>query len=256
MKTNRVKELVRNGEMTVGAWVTVGNSDVTEMLAHKGFDWLLFDMEHGPLDIETVQLLMQASSGTAITPFVRVPWNDLVAIKRALDIGAQGLIIPWVNSNEDAVRAVQAARYPPRGLRGAGPRRAAMYGLDREYIAEADNNIMIVVQIETTQAVERAESILKVDGVDGFFIGPRDLSVSMGLQGKRDHPDLDKAIDRVLNTGKRLGVHGGIMCHSPGEIKSAVEKGFKFIAIGADCDYLMWGADIALGAAGRGQVTG
>jgi 2-keto-3-deoxy-L-rhamnonate aldolase RhmA len=252
MKTNRVKDLLRNGEMTVGAWVTIGNPDIAEMLAHKGFDWLVFDMEHGPLDIEKVQLLMQTSGGTETTGLVRVAWNDLVAIKRALDIGAAGLIIPWVNSSEDAVRAVQAARYPPRGLRGAGPRRAAMYGLDREYIAEADAWIMILVQIETTQAVESAESILKVDGVDGFFIGPRDLSVSMGLGGKRDHPDLEKAIDKVLSTGKRLGVEGGIMCHTPGEIKSAVEKGFKFIAVGADYDYLMWGADIALKAAGRG----
>ena len=251
MRNNRVIELLRNGEMTVGAWITIGNPDVAEMLAHKGFDWFVFDMEHGPLDIETVQLLMQASSATDTTPFVRVVWNDLVAIKRALDIGAQGLIIPWVNSNEDAVRAVQAARYPPRGLRGAGPRRAAMYGLDREYIAEADNKIVVIVQIETTRAVENAENILKVDGVGGFFIGPRDLSVSMGLGGKRDHPDLDRAIDKVLSIGKKLGVQGGIMCHSPGEIESAVEKGFKFIAVGADYDYVMWGADIALKAAGR-----
>jgi 2-keto-3-deoxy-L-rhamnonate aldolase RhmA len=251
VKSNRVKELLRNGKMTVGAWITIGNSDVAEMLAHKGFDWFVFDMEHAPLDIERVQLLMQASCATDTTPFVRPAWNDLVAIKRALDIGAQGLVVPWVNNSEDAIRAVQAARYPPRGLRGAGPRRASMYGLDRGYIAEADNNIVVIVQIETSQALENAENILKVDGVGGFFIGPRDLSVSMGFGGKRDHPDLDRAIEKVLSIGKRLGVQGGIMCHSPGEIESAAEKGFKFIAIGADYDYVLWGADIALRAAGR-----
>lgn len=255
MKTNRVKDLLSKGETTVGTWITIGNPDVAELVAHMGVDWLLFDMEHAPLDIGSVQVLMQATSGTEITPFVRVAWNDLVLIKRALDIGAQGLVIPWVNSEADAVRAVQAARYPPRGIRGAGPRRAAMYGLDRNYMADADSKIMIVVQIETAQAVENAEGILKVDGVDGFFIGPRDLSVSMGVQDRRNDLAFRSAVRKVLEVGEKLGVPAGIMCHSTEEIKAAVEQGFKFIAVGSDYDYLIWGANLALNASGRIKPT-
>jgi len=255
MKRNRVKDLLSKGETTVGTWITIGNPDVAEMIAHMGFDWLLFDMEHAPLDIGTVQVLMQATAGTEITPLVRVAWNDLVLIKRALDIGAQGLVIPWVNTEADARRAVEAARYPPKGLRGAGPRRAAMYGLDRNYMADAERNVMIVVQIETPQAVENAEEILKVDGVNAFFIGPRDLSVSMGVQDRRNDQSFDLAIKKVLEVGKRLGVPGGIMCHSTEEIKLAVSQGFRFIALGSDYDYVIWGANIALKAAGRVQVA-
>jgi len=255
MKNNRVKELLRKGETTVGTWITTGSPDIAELIAHTGVDWLVFDMEHAPIDIEKVQVLMQATSGTDITPFVRVAWNDLVLIKRALDIGAQGLVIPWVNSEADAIKAVQAARYPPRGLRGAGPRRAAMYGLDRNYMADAESKIMIIVQIETSQAVENVEKILHVDGVDAFFIGPRDLSTSMGIQDRRNDQTFDLTLKKLLEAGEKLGVPAGIMCHSTDEIKSATQKGFKFIAIGSDCDYLIWGADVALGASGRNRLT-
>ena len=256
MKNNRVKGLLGKGETTVGTWITIGNPDVAELVAHTGVDWLVFDMEHAPLDIETVQVLMQATSGTEITPLVRVAWNDLVLIKRALDIGAQGLVIPWVNSEADAIRAVQASRYPPRGLRGAGPRRAAMYGLDRNYVAEVEGKIMIIVQIETSQAVENVEKILQVDGVDAVFIGPRDLSMSMGVQGRQDKPAFDMAVKKVLEAGKKFGIPTGIMCHSADEIKLAVQQGFRIIALGSDCDYLLWGATIALRACGRNSPTG
>jgi 2-keto-3-deoxy-L-rhamnonate aldolase RhmA len=251
MKNNRVKELLRKGETTIGTWITTASPDIAELIAHTGVDWLVFDMEHAPIDIEKVQVLMQATSGTDITPFVRVAWNDLILIKRALDIGAQGLVIPWVNSEADAIKAVQAARYPPRGLRGAGPRRAAMYGLDRNYMADAESKIMIIVQIETSQAVENVEKILHVAGVDAFFIGPRDLSISMGIQDRRNSPTFDLTVKKLLEAGEKLGGPAGIMCHSTDEIKSATQEGFKFIAIGSDCDYLIWGADIALGASGR-----
>jgi len=251
VKGNRVKEMLGKGETTVGTWITIGNPDVAELIAHMGVDWLVFDTEHAPLDVGTVQVLMQATSATEVTPIVRVAWNDLVLIKRALDIGAQGLVVPWVNSEADAIRAVQAARYPPRGLRGAGPRRAAMYGLDKDYMVDADAKLMIVVQIETSQAVENAEKILAVDGVDAFFIGPRDLSVSMGIQDRRNSNAYNLALNKVLAAGSKLGVPAGIMCHSEDEIRSAVQQGFKFIALGSDYDYLTWGAKMAVGASGR-----
>jgi 2-keto-3-deoxy-L-rhamnonate aldolase RhmA len=256
MQSNRVKALLKKGQPTFGVWIWIGSPDAVEMLAHLGFDWLVFDMEHAPVDIGAVQSLMQASNGTEITPFVRVAWNDIVMIKRALDIGAQGLVIPWVNSKDDAVKAVQAARYPPRGLRGVSPRRAALYGLDRNYLAEADNNIAVIVQIETPEAVENAKDILSVDGVDAYFIGPMDLSTSMGIQGQFDHPEFRKAITRVADAGKALGIPGGIMCRSVADIKRAVEDGFKFIALGTDFDYLRWGAQIALAAVGRAERAG
>ena len=126
-----------------------------------------------------------------------------------------------------------------------------MYGLDRDYMAQAATRIVIIAQIETAEAVENAEKILEVEGVDGFFVGPTDLSTSMNITGQRDHPELQRAVRKVMEVGRKLGKPGGIMCHSTDEIKSAVDSGFKFIAAGSDFDYLKWGADIALGAAGR-----
>jgi len=248
---NRVKEMLQRHESTIGPWITTASPDSVELLAHLGFDWLVFDMEHAPLDVGDVQVLMQAANGTDVVPFVRVGWNDVVLIKQALDIGAQGIVVPWVNSEKDALRAVRAAKYPPLGVRGAGPRRAALYGLDGNYMAQANSQTMVIVQIETLDAVNNAESILKVDGVDGFFIGPTDLSTSMGFPGQRDRVELREAIAKVMGFGRKLGKSGGIMCHSINEIKNAIDDGFKFVAIGSDIDYLKWGAHMALSAAGR-----
>jgi 2-keto-3-deoxy-L-rhamnonate aldolase RhmA len=237
---NRIKESLKKGEVTLGGWVTIGHPDIAEIMANAGFDWLVFDTEHAPLDLETVQNQLQAISGTDVAPIVRVAWNDMVLIKRALDIGATGLIIPWVNSREDAERAVKACRYPTAGVRGVGPRRASRYGLDwSKYFANADKDLLIIVQIETSEAVKNVEEILSVDGIDAFFIGPVDLSASLGFLGQWDHPKALEATQSILRAGKKLGVAGGIYAMGIDIAIQHVKDGFQFIALGADYAFLL-----------------
>ncbi len=145
-----------------------------ESLARVGFDWFLFDNEHSPLDVITTQLLMQSLNGTDVTPIVRVSWNDTVMIKKTLDTGPYGLVIPWVNDKQEAINAVKACKYPPRGLRGYGPRRPSY--MDPDYLKTADEEILVIIQIETGKAVKNIKEILSVEGVDALLIGPFDLS--------------------------------------------------------------------------------
>jgi len=242
MKKNRVKELLRSGKPALGSWVTIGHPDVAEVMANMGFDWLVFDNEHAPLSTETTQLLIQAMSSTETVPIVRMPWNDMVEIKRALDIGAYGVVIPWVNSKEEALYAVRACKYPPAGLRGVGPRRASRYGLDiKEYLQQANDEILVVVQIETQQAVDRIDEILSVEGIDAFFIGPYDLSASLGYLGQPDHPKALETYYRLLDAAKRTGVASGIHASNLQLAKHYIEKGFQFVALNDDIGLLKRG---------------
>lgn len=252
MKLNRVREMLGRGEITLGTWVTIGNPDVAEILANLGFDWLVYDTEHGPLSIETVEAMIQATSGTNVVPFIRVAWNDMVLIKRALDVGAYGVVVPWVNNRDDAVKAVKATQYPPRGVRGTGPRRCALYGLDTEdYFRKAETEILTIVQIETPEALRNVDEILSVDGVNLFFIGPTDLTTSLGIRGQLNHPKFIEALERVLEAGRRHGVPGGIMAYNDEQVHRALERGFRFIALASDFRLLIRGAHGFLEAAGR-----
>jgi 2-keto-3-deoxy-L-rhamnonate aldolase RhmA len=242
MRKNRVKEMLRAGQATVGVFVGVGHPEVAEIMAHVGFDWIVFDMEHGPLGIETVQSMIQATSGTDTVPLVRVAWNDPVLIKRALDIGAYGLVIPWVNTRDEALKAVRACKYPTAGIRGVGPRRASKYGLEiKDYLAMADEEIMVIVQIEHIDAVNNIDEILSVDGVDASFIGPWDLSASMGLLRELPelHPKVTEAINKVLEAGKRTGVPAGIYAGSVESANDYIAQGFQFVALTTDVSYLL-----------------
>lgn len=251
---NRVKEMLKEGKTTIGAWVTIGNADVAEIMAHRGFDWLVFDTEHAPLSIGTVQNLIQATGGSDIVPIVRVAWNDMVLIKLALDIGSFGLVIPWVNTEEEAIEAVRATRYAPAGNRGVGPRRAASYGTKLlEYLREADQEIVVVCQIETEEAIRNIEKILSVEGIDVLFIGPADLSTSLGHRGDWHHPNVEKAISRVLEACKKANVAAGIFAMSIEDAKRYVAEGFRFVALGSDTGFLISGCRMALEALGRGR---
>jgi len=251
---NRVKEMLREGKATIGAWVTIGHPDVSEIMAHRGFDWLVFDTEHAPLSVGTVQNLIQATGGSDIAPIVRVAWNDMVLIKLALDIGSFGLVIPWVNNREEAIRAVRATRYPPSGNRGVGPRRAASYGARLiEYMGEADRELVVVCQIETEEAIRNLEEILSVDGIDVLFVGPADLSTSLGHRGDWHHPDVEKAISRVLEASKKANAAAGIYAMSIDDAKRYVAEGFRFVALGSDTGLLISGCRTALEAMGRGR---
>ncbi len=237
---NRLKARLAEGKVALGAWVTMASIEASEILANAGFDFLIYDTEHGPLSIETVSHLLAASSGTQTTPIIRVAWNDPVLIKRALDVGAHGVLIPWVNTAEEAVKAVKACRYPPNGIRGVAPRRASRYGLDyKEYLATADREIMAIVQIETVEAVRNAERIVAVEGIDAYFVGPTDLSASMGLLGQPEAPQVNQAIEKVLEIGRKAKVPGGVQPQGVESARKWIEKGFQIIPIGADSFMLM-----------------
>ena len=237
---NQLKSRLKAGEQTYGVWMTVESPIVTELLSTLGFDWFVFDTEHSPLDIYQAQTLMQAMRGNRTTPIVRVAWNDLVPIKRALDIGAYGVVVPWVNTRQEAEMAVKACRYAPNGLRGCGPRRAAMF--DSEYLKTADEEILLIAQIETKKAVENIDEILSVDGIDVSYIGPADLSASYGHLGNMSHPKVQKAIDRVFDASEAAGVAKGMHMGAGKTIMDRVEKGYDFITVGSDLQFFRSGA--------------
>lgn len=237
---NELKRRLKAGAQVFGSWITVESPMATEMMSAQGFDYFVFDNEHSPLDILQIQTLMQAMRGDSKTcPIVRPWWNDLVAIKRALDIGAQGILVPWVNTKEQAKAAVDATRYMPKGLRGCGPRRASMF--DPDYLKTADEEILVVVQIETKQAVENIEDICSVEGVDVTYIGPADLSASHGHLGNHAHPDVQKAIDRVYDATKAAGLATGVHEASGKTIEERIKKGYNFITLGNDLIYMRMG---------------
>lgn len=240
---NELKFRLKKGEKTVGAWITIPHMDISESLSTLPFDWFVFDQEHSVLDEELSQKLMQAMKGE-VTPLIRVAWNDPIIIKKALDTGTYGVIIPWINNKNDAENAIKACKYPPEGIRGVCPRRTLI--LDSNYLNTVNDEILIIVQIETEEAVNNAEEILSVRGVDGFFIGPFDLSASMGIMGQIDHKRVKNAIDKVFEVGKKLGVISGIWQGAGMKISERLNEGWQMVALGMDIHFLMDGARQAL----------
>jgi 2-keto-3-deoxy-L-rhamnonate aldolase RhmA len=237
---NVLKRRLKAGEQVYGTWITLESPIASEMMSDLGFDYFVFDTEHAPIDIYQTQTLMQAMRGDSETsPIVRVWWNDLVAIKRALDIGAHGVLVPWVNTKEEAELAVKATRYAPDGLRGNGPRRASLF--DSDYILTANEEILVICQIETKDAVENIEDIVSVEGMDVSYIGPADLSASYGHLGNMSHPDVQNAIDKVFDVTEAAGKATGVHQASGKTIKDRMEKGYNLITIGNDLIYLKRG---------------
>ena len=237
-----LKKLLREGGVALGTWITINHPDVVDALSELPLDWLVFDMEHAPLDIPDVQVLMMPLRGTRIAPIVRVPWNDMVVIKRALDIGAEGILVPWVNTREEAEAAVRYATYPPKGLRGVGPRRAVRYGaksfLDYYTRFETEERV-IIVQVETAKALENLDEILSVKGIDVAYVGPMDLSTNLGIPTQFDHPRFREALERVLKACERHGVTPGIHAFSAEQVRKYIEMGFRFVAIRSDLSMML-----------------
>lgn len=248
---NLLKEKLQKGQAVIGTFVGLGHPDVTETLSRLGFDWLLIDGEHAPLGLETMQQMMQAMNGSNCTPLVRPQWNDMVIIKRVLDIGAHGVLIPWVNTKEEAEYAVRACKYPPEGLRGCGPRRAALF--DPDYCKTANDEILVIVQIETQAAISNIDDILSVKGIDACYIGPFDLSQSFGCfppqlvnsQYRLANPQYIDAFDKVVAAAKKWGKPAG-MWTSAETIQWAIEKGFTLNTVDSADSFLMEGARLAL----------
>jgi len=233
---NRLKHLIKAGKKTSGTWAQLCSPIATEILARSGFDWILIDMEHAPGDPLTLVSQFQAMNGSTAVPIVRVPWNDMVWIKRILDAGAYGLMIPYVNTRDEAVQAVRACKYPPVGNRGiAGSPRAAGYGRDiASYLKRANDEIFVMLQVETPQAIENMEDIAKVPGVDALFIGPMDLSTSMGHFGNPAHPEVQAAIATAEGKAKKLGMPLGTISGSWEQAKGLYDRGYQLITLMSD----------------------
>jgi 4-hydroxy-2-oxoheptanedioate aldolase len=235
MRENRVKRMWEGGrQAALGGWLTVPSSFSAEVMAHAGFDWLCVDMQHGVIDYQVAVTMLQAISTTDTVPFVRVPWNEPGIIMKALDAGAYGVVVPMVNTAAEAEAAVSACRYPPRGIRSHGPIRAALYG-GREYIARGNDEVLCIVQIETRESVENLDEILSVPGVDATYIGPADLSLSLGLPPASDHdqPAFVAAVERVLDSCKRHKVAPGAHAGNVVTARKRLEQGFLMVEM---CD--------------------
>ena len=244
---NPVKAKLKAGEVSLGCWVSIGHQDISERLANIGFDWLTFDMEHAPLDRETVQFMIQSMSyQNDCVPIVRVPWNEIWMVKHVLDIGAYGVVIPLIGTKADAVKAVSYCKYPPEGVRGCAPRHAAFR--DKDYIQTINDEVLTVVQIETEEAVRNIDEICSVKGVDVCFIGPTDLSLSLGILGQTKHPRFEKAKQRIVGACKKWGVAPGMFCNTE-DVTGAIKEGFQFISVASDLDHLLSGAKAALNRA-------
>lgn len=236
----KLPKLLAENKASLGAWVTIGNPEVPEMLSLLGFDWLLFDVEHAPLDFQVLEYMLMGVRGET-TPLVRVPFNDPVYVKRVLDLGFAGVLFPLISRAEDAKLAVASTRYPPKGVRGVGPRRAAGYGLKTAEYFDRAGSVLVIVQIESQEAVKNIEGILSVDGVDAFFIGPNDLSFSYGCRSWKEEV-VRKAIERVVDVSRSLGVPGGMYCADDESLEFALRMGLKLIALGSDYRFLVAGA--------------
>ena len=233
----------------LGTWIMSGSPLVAEAVGHAGFDWGVIDMEHSPLDMMEVVHLLQALSATRMVPVVRVPWNDPVTVKRVLDAGSTTLLFPFVQTSEEARRAVAATRYPPRGGRGmASMSRASRFGTVANYFQTANDNIGVIVQLETRAGVEALESIADVDGVDAIFIGPADLSASMGHVGQPTHPEVMDVMSRAAQRCKALGKPVGTVANTPDVVVRYRASGFDFIAVASDLGLLMGGAQAVVNA--------
>lgn len=245
---NHFKAALRSGRRQIGFWVSIPDGGVVEMLAGCGFDWLLLDTEHSPMDAVSTMPLMQAAAPYTVSTVLRPGWNNPVEIKKMLDCGAQTLLIPYVQNAAEAAQAVAAVRYPPVGIRGvAGSTRASRYGAVKDYIKHANNEICLLVQVETVEALSRIEEIAAVEGVDGIFVGPADLAASMGYPGEPSHPEVKAAILDALRRITRAGVPAGILSLDDALLDEAAQAGALFIAIGVDTVVLRRGAVAAVG---------
>ncbi|HVY99065.1 MAG TPA: HpcH/HpaI aldolase/citrate lyase family protein [Dongiaceae bacterium] len=235
MASNPFKDAIQAGRVQIGLWSSMCSVISTEIAADAGFDWILLDAEHSPVEVADLYPLLQASARGTAHAAVRLAWNDKVLIKRALDIGAQTILVPFVQNAEEARQAALACGYPPHGVRGvAGSTRATRYGRDKSYFKTARDGICLIVQVETVEALRSLEAIAAVDGVDAVFIGPSDLAASMGHIGNPGHEDVQQVLLGAVERLKAVGKPAGILAVTEADAKRYRDWGYVFVAAGVD----------------------
>ena len=243
-RRNAFKAGLRAKKLQIGLWQSLCSNIAAEICSDSGFDWLLLDTEHSPNEIPDLLSQLQAIEKGTATGIIRPAWNDAVLIKRCLDIGAQTLLIPYVQSVEEAKAAVAATRYPPHGIRGVSvAARASRYGRVPGYLTKANDEICTLVQVETRQSLDAIEAIAKVEGVDGVFIGPSDLAASLGHLGNPQHAEVQTAMKDAVDRLARIGVPAGILTGNEDEARRYIEWGYLFVAVGSDVGLLAKSAD-------------
>lgn len=236
-KIKSLKGRIKNNQLTIGSWITIGHTAVAEIMAKRGFDWLTVDMEHSAITLSEAQSMIQVIGLAGSIPLVRVGKNDANLIKRVMDAGAHGVIVPMVNSREDAEKAVSAVKYPPFGTRGVGLARAQGYGMDFEtYKAWVEKESIVIAQIEHIDAVNNIDEIISTEGLDGFIVGPYDLSGSLGIPGQFDNELVIDALETVKNAAKKNRITSGfhVVPPDPELFRSKMDEGYRFLAYSLD----------------------
>ena len=249
MRENRLRTLWKNDQAVVNGWLAIANSFSAETMAHQGWDSLTIDLQHGIVDYQAMVTMLQAISTTPTVPVVRVPWLEPSIIMKCLDAGAYGVICPMINSREDAQKLVAYSHYAPRGGRSFGPMRGLLYG-GADYAQQANDTIVTFAMIETAQALDRLDDILSVEGLDAIYIGPSDLSLSMGCRPVFDDVDapVAQAIRHIAERAKAHGVQCGIHNGVPAGALARIEMGYRFVTLGSDARLLAAGSQQLLSA--------
>ncbi|MFN8484310.1 MAG: aldolase/citrate lyase family protein [Anaerolineae bacterium] len=254
MRENRIRSVWQTGGTAINGWLHIPSSYAAELMAHQGWDSLTVDLQHGLVDYYTAVPMLQAISTTNVTPLVRVPWNDPGIIMKMLDAGAFGVIGPMINTRQDAASFVGACRYPPQGYRSYGPTRAALYA-GSDYGSRANETILTIAMIETAEALDNLDDILSVPGLDAIYIGPNDLSQSLGETARLDRMDdgwLER-LEHIVAAATQHGVVAGIHTNSSDYALLMIEKGFRFTTVMTDSRLLSWAAGEAVKAMRAGQ---
>ena len=247
MRENRLRTLWKNGQAAVNGWLAIPNSFSAETMAHQGWDTLTIDLQHGVVDYQAMVTMLQAISTTPTVPIVRVPWLEPGILMKTLDAGAYAVICPMVNTREDAQKLVAYTHYAPRGTRSFGPVRALLYG-GSDYPEHANDTIVTFAMIETAQALDNLDQILSVEGLDAVYIGPSDLSLSLGCKPAFDDldPQAAQAVDHILERARAHGIVAGIHNGSPEAALARIAKGFQFVTISSDARLMAAGAQQVL----------
>lgn len=253
MRPNRLRTLWQNDQAAVNGWLAIPNSFSAETMAHQGWDTLTIDMQHGMIDYQAMVTMLQAISTTPTVPVVRVPWLEPGIIMKTLDAGAYGVICPMVNTREDAQKLVAYTHYAPQGTRSFGPVRANLYS-GADYAEHANQTIVAFAMIETAQALDNLDAILSVDGLDAIYIGPSDLSLSLGCRPVFDDvdPKAAEAIAHIVERATAHGVRAGIHNGRPDVALGRIAQGFRFVTVGSDARMLASGSQELLGAMRKG----